>query len=143
MKKWLPGGCPALVEGRAGNGACGSLRACLVCVMLQDAALPLWRAGQCCQCAVFDSGRMKASQFLLDFIVLERYSFPLCHWGRVFAPFGPWHQIMLCPCCGQGSVAFQSLAHYVAVLEGSVPLWRAMFAFSFHAPHFSSLSHTS
>ncbi|QHO46482.1 uncharacterized protein DS421_6g187820 [Arachis hypogaea] len=49
----LPGGCPALVEGRAENGACGcwclsacgSLRASLVC---EDAALPLWRVGQCC-----------------------------------------------------------------------------------------------
>ena len=32
--------------------------------------------------AVFDPGRMIASQFLLDFIVLERYSLPLCPWVR-------------------------------------------------------------
>ena len=32
--------------------------------------------------AVFDPGRLKASQFLLDFIVLERYSLPLRPWVR-------------------------------------------------------------
>ena len=69
----LPGGCPALVEGRAGNGACGSLRANLVC---EDAALPLWRAGQCCHGACHASlGRVKVMR--ASSLVCSAPHFPL------------------------------------------------------------------
>ncbi|QHO16457.1 uncharacterized protein DS421_10g303710 [Arachis hypogaea] len=121
----------ALPLWRAGQSCHGAPSAARACVLLaecsspgrakmlrhapRNAALPLWRAGQCANgevprsklgggtcCsfflgflgtkvtpssllphgAVFDSWRLKASQFLLVFLVFERYSFPLCSWVR-------------------------------------------------------------
>ncbi|QHO42186.1 uncharacterized protein DS421_5g152060 [Arachis hypogaea] len=92
MRKWLPGGCPALVEGRAGNSACGLVRACLMRVLLQDAALPLWRAGQSFLGAPDSAARA------------------CCCWPSVQVLAVPrccaMHQEMLpCPCGGQGNVS--------------------------------------
>ena len=54
--------------------------------------------------------------------------------GKVLLFFDPRHNFVLCPCRGQGRVASQALFPYVALLEGSVPLWRAMLALLLYAP---------